>query len=168
MCASTAPLALVSPPELRMPSTKQYKNDGIRPKSRRVCLADKAKRPGPPGVPLEKSVPVAKVMELILQGRGNISRVADAIGTCRVTIARMIDRHPELQEALAQARERFVDDIEEAAIEGAIDGRDGILKIFMLKTQGKKRGYDQSETRDVARDVANAAFEYVLKQTTES
>ena len=151
-----------------MPRTKQYKNQGREPKSKGLLqLAQKAKRPGVPGVALVKSVSVDKVKELILQGRGNISRVADAIGTCRGTIARMVDRHPELQEALAQARERFVDDIEEAAIEAACDGRDGILKIFMLKTQGRKRGYEQGETRDVANDIAKAAFSYVLDKTKD-
>ena len=143
-----------------MPATKAYKDRKVG------RTGEKAKRPHK-GIPLEKSLTVQQVADLITSERGNVSRVADAIGTTRGTVADYIARHPELQNVLAQARERLVDQLEEVAYEQAFDGRDSTLKIFLLKTQGKVRGYDQSESRDIAKDVAMAAFNYVLDKSTK-
>lgn len=62
-------------------------------------LGEKAKRPHP-GVPLDKNV----ILELIQKHHGNLSRVADAIGSNRYCIRRRCDADQELGEALETAR----------------------------------------------------------------
>lgn len=122
-----------------------------------------AKRPKP-GCPLDKDV----IAELITACTGNLSAVADTIGASRGAVRNVVDRHPELQELLRQSRERQLDQLEKAVFQRAIDSNDTTLQLFLLKTQGKSRGYDQDEARQAAKDVANAAFEFIVSKTKAS
>lgn len=121
--------------------------------------ADKCKRPRP-GIPLDQKL----VAKLIIEHTGNVSRVADSIGTERGVIRRLIDRNPDLQELLKQQRERQLDQLEQSCFDRAIQTNDTTLQLFLLKTQGRSRGYDQDEARNAAKDVANAAFEFILSK----
>ena len=113
-----------------------------------------------PGIPLDK----AQVMELIIKHDGNISRVADSIGCHRHTVRHLCDREPELLETLKQARERIIDELEESCWHDAIRHRDTALRCFLLKTQARHRGYDQDEAKNAARDIATAAFDFILSK----
>ncbi len=119
-----------------------------------------AKRPRP-GCPLDKDI-IAKQITLL---NGNLSRVADSIGASRGAVRNVVDRHVELQELLRQARERQLDQLEQSCFDRAIESNDTTLQLFLLKTQGKSRGYDQSDTRDMAKDIANAAFEFIVNKS---
>lgn len=122
-------------------------------------LAEKAKRPRP-GMPLDEKV----ISELITKLQGNLSRVADTIGSSRGAVRNFVDRHPELQAQLRQARERQLDALEQTVFDRAIETNDTTLQLFLLKTQGKSRGYDQDEAKNAAKDVANAAFEFIISK----
>lgn len=124
---------------------------------------DKAIQPRT-GVALEKTVGIEKIKQLITQEHGNISRVADIVGACRGSVRRMCDDSPELLDALKQARERQLDQLEKSCFDRAIETNDTTLQLFLLKTQGKSRGYDQDEARNAAKDVANAAFEFIISK----
>lgn len=117
----------------------------------------KAKKPRP-GIAFDKK----QISQLIKQLHGNVSRVADAVGASRGGLRRFIDNHADLQEELAQSRERQLDELEQTVFDRAIETKDTTLQLFLLKTQGKKRGYDQSEAQQAAREVANAAFDFIL------
>ena len=121
---------------------------------------EKAKQPRP-GVPLDQKI----VADLIAKTNGNLSRVADSMGSHRGAIRRMIDKHPELQELLKQSRERIIDELEECVWERAIDSKDTTLQLFLLKTQARHRGYDQDEAKNSAKDIASAAFDFILTKS---
>ena len=121
-----------------------------------------------PGIPLAKSVSADTVMKLIEKTQGNLSHVADHIGTTRSAIRRMVDANPMLKEALADARERQIDDLEKVVFERAQDSNDTTLQLFLLKTQGKQRGYDQSEAQNTAKDIATAAFDFIINKSKTS
>ena len=126
-------------------------------------LGEKAKRPRP-GMPFDKNI----VLELIRKLQGNLSRVADTIGSSRGAIRNFVDRHPDLQEELRQARERQLDELEKTVFDRAMESNDTTLQLFLLKTQGKSRGYDQSEAQNAAKDIATAAFDFIVNKSKES
>lgn len=122
-------------------------------------LGDKAKRPKP-GIPLDKN----QLLELIAKTHGNLSRVADAMGTTRTSVRNRIEADKELKEALEAARERIIDELEESVWERAIESKDTTLQLFLLKTQARHRGYDQDEAKNAAKDIATAAFDFIISK----
>lgn len=136
------------------------------PKGRNITGA-KARQPRP-GIPLTKTVTPQTVKKLLVQEHGNIARCADIIGTCRGTLRRMIDNNPELQDTLKQCRERQLDQLEQSCFDRAIETNDTTLQLFLLKTQGKSRGYDQSEAQNAAKDIATAAFDFIISKQRQS
>ncbi len=123
-------------------------------------IADVARKPKP-GCPLDFNT----IQKLIHEQHGNVSRVADRIGTSRGAVRQFIDRHPELQEQLKQERERQLDELEQSCFDRAMESNDTGLQAFLLKTQGRHRGYDQSEAQHTAKDIATAAFDYILNKS---
>lgn len=121
-----------------------------------------AKHPKP-GIPLDKEM----MMKLITQEDGNISRVADIMGTTRHTIRRRCDDDQDLNQCLKDARERQLDTLEMSCFDRAIESNDTTLQLFLLKTQGRHRGYDQSEAQHAAKDIATAAFDFILNKANE-
>jgi len=112
-------------------------------------------------MPLDKEV----IAKLIVEQTGNLSRVADRIGSSRGAIRNFVDRHPDLQDLLKQQRERQLDELEKSVFERAIDEKDTTLQLFLLKTQGKSRGYEQSEAQNAAKDIATAAFDFIVNKS---
>jgi|SRR5581483_1713295 len=123
-------------------------------------LGDKAKRPHA-GVPLDTKI----ILKLIKDHRGNLSRVADQMGSTRQSVRRVIDHHQDLKDALAEARERWLDDIEESVLSRAHETNDTALQCFVLKTQGKARGWEQNEAQNAAKDIATAAFDFIVNKS---
>lgn len=113
-----------------------------------------------PGVPLDKNM----LLELIAKHGGNLSRVADAMGSNRYVVRRRIDADKELGEALEIARERQIDELEESVWDRAKKSNDTALQLFLLKTQAKHRGYDQDEAKNAAKDIATAAFDFIISK----
>ena len=123
-------------------------------------IGEKAKRPRP-GVPLDKST----LLALITEEHGNLSRVADRLGTTRYTIRDRCNADPELMKCLEDARERRIDELERSCWDDAIETRDTALRCFLLKTQARHRGYEQDEAKNSARDIATAAFEFITNKS---
>lgn len=140
---------------------------GFPSKAKGNITGAKAKNPLP-GVPLEKTVSIETVKSLLIQEHGNIARCADIIGTCRGTLRNMIDRHAELQNTLKQCRERQLDQLEQSCFDRAIETNDTTLQLFLLKTQGKSRGYDQNEAQNAAKDIATAAFDFIISKQAKA
>lgn len=122
--------------------------------------AEKAKSPRP-GIPFDEKI----VAELIVKETGNVSRVADRLGTSRSAIRNFIKSKTDLQSLLAEQRERQLDELEKSVFDRAIDECDTTLQLFLLKTQGRSRGYDQDDARKLAGDLASAAFEFVVNRS---
>lgn len=123
-------------------------------------VGDKAKQPRP-GVPLDKNL----LLNLIQETHGNLSRVADAIGSTRYSIRRRCEADPELKQALEDARERIIDELEESVWDRALESKDTALQLFLLKTQARHRGYDQDEVKNAAKDIATAAFDFIVNKS---
>lgn len=117
-----------------------------------------------PGIPLAQTVKRETIAKLIEQEHGNLSRIADILGTSRGVIRRACDNSQELQDILRQSRERQIDELEKSVFERAIEEKDTTLQIFLLKTQGKSRGYDQDEAKNTAKDIATAAFDFIISK----
>lgn len=120
-------------------------------------IGEKARNPRP-GIPLDKE----KILELIMKHNGNLSRVADALGTTRTAVRNRCDTDEELKTALAEARERKIDELEEAVIDRAIRTNDTGIQCFLLKTQARGRGYNQEDKTEAAKEIATAAFEFII------
>ncbi len=121
---------------------------------------EKAKQPHA-GIPLDKET----MLRLIAQEHGNLSRVADIMGTTRHAIRNRCDKDDDLKQCLTDARERQLDILEQNVFDRAIDSNDTTLQLFLLKTQAKQRGYDQDEAKNAAKDIATAAFDFIVSKT---
>ncbi len=133
---------------------------GFPSKAKGNIIGDKAKRPKP-GIPLLKE----DIRTLILEEHGNLSRVADRLGTTRTAVRNRCNADPELKEALDEARERKLDRLEHSVWLRAEESNDTGLQCFILKTQGRHRGYDQDDMKNAAKDIASAAFEFIVNKS---
>lgn len=120
---------------------------------------EKAKRPHA-GIALDKQL----IIDTIKKYHGNLSRAADAMGTSRHVLRDRADKDEEINKALIDSRERYIDQLEDSVWERAIDSNDSTIQIFLLKTAGRKRGYDQ-DMQNATGDIAKAAFDYVLNKS---
>lgn len=136
---------------------------GFPSKAKGNIKGEKAKHPRP-GIPLDKQT----MLKLIAQEHGNLSRVADIMGTTRYTIRDRCDKDSELMQCLKDSRERQLDQLEQSCFDRAIETNDTTLQLFLLKTQGKSRGYDQNEAQNAAKDIATAAFDFIVSKQKQS
>lgn len=103
------------------------------------------------------------IIEALKKTRGNISRAADKLGCDRHTIHLRINKEPEIKQTLDNCRERFLDDLEDVFQNKALSG-DTVSGLFLLKTIGKKRGYDQD--RDVmAEGVTRGVLDFIANRS---
>lgn len=120
--------------------------------------ADKAKNPSN-GVKISTEV----IIDALRKSRGNIARAADKIGVTRSCVHLRINKEPEIKAVVDEYRERFIDDLEDVFQNKALNG-DGLACMFLLKTIGKRRGYDQD--RDVmVEGAARAAIDFVMNKS---
>ena len=76
----------------------------------------------------------------IHKSRGLLTAAADSLGVSRSALYDAAKRHPEIQQAIEDARDRTTD-LAEGKLFQKINEGDNTAIIFYLKTQGKKRGY---------------------------
>lgn len=119
---------------------------------------DKARIPIP-GVALDLKL----VENQLKRHRGNIYRTARSIGCARHTIQRLVNRHDHLRQVLEDERERVIDDVEDALLAKCLDEGDTTSIIFMLKTRGRQRGYQQD--MQGTSEVLKSALDYVMNKT---
>lgn len=108
-------------------------------------------------------IPTEDILDAIRKCRGNLSRAADRLGVCRQTLDSRRKSEAVIQSTLDTCRERFLDDLEDVFQNKALSG-DTVSGLFLLKTIGKKRGYDQD--RDViAESTTRAALDFVFNRS---
>lgn len=81
-----------------------------------------------------------QVIDALTAARGMRSLAARALGCTYRTVQRYINEYPEVAQAEVDAHEFMLDTIELKAYDRAMKD-DTTMIIFLLKTQGKKRGY---------------------------
>lgn len=91
-----------------------------------------------------KRATVAQVESLVVEHRGNIAAIARALHVSRATIHNRIAESPTLQAAIEQAREAYVDSVESALYDNALDGN-VVAQIFVMKAHpaAKRRGWGE-------------------------
>lgn len=80
------------------------------------------------------------VAKALVEMSGNISAVARKFGVSRSRVWEFITRRPDLQKVLSDTRETAVDHAESSLLRAILLGEAWAV-AFMLKTQGKSRGY---------------------------
>lgn len=70
----------------------------------------------------------------------------------RATIKEYIKRHPELEQVEEEARERSID-LAESVVMRQMQKENLTAAIFMLNTQGKKRGYSTKQDVEVTGEI---------------
>lgn len=133
---------------------------GFPSKAKGNLKGETAKQPRP-GIPLDKNL----LLKLITEYHGNLSKVADCIGSTRYSIRDRCEKDPELMKCLEDARERRLDRIEQSVWDRAEDSNDTALQCFILKTQGRHRGWEQDDAKNTAKDIATAAFDFILNKS---
>ncbi len=123
-------------------------------------IGETATRPLP-GIPLNRET----IKDLIPKCNGNLSRIAESMGTTRGTVRNRINNDEELKLLLEDIRERRIDILEDACFQDAVEGRDTGLRCFLLKTQARHRGYDQDDNKNAAKDIATAAFDFIVNKS---
>jgi len=122
--------------------------------------AEKARNPHP-GIPYPHDL----ILELIATHKGNVSKVADSLGASRYSMHDRIMKEPVLKQALADARERFIDNIELSVLQRAVEGSDTQLQKFVLQTQAKHRGWADDSNKEIASTLAREAFDFVVNRS---
>lgn len=124
----------------------------------KIISADKAQE-SRPGLPLDKE----KIKELLIKYYGNVTKVSVALKCSRYSITRIIATDPEIKKVLDEARERVVDEVEDAFTARARKG-DTTAAIFFLKTRARNRGYDQDFRADIE-GITRAAMTFALNKS---
>lgn len=78
----------------------------------------------------------------MILNHGNASAAARVLDCTAETVRRYCERHPEVQEA-RESGIRVRLDKAEAALDAAVEQREGWAVCFTLKTIGKVRGYTE-------------------------
>lgn len=104
----------------------------------------------------QKKMDTARVIALIEETSGNVSRCAKKLGCARNTLSAFISNHSTCQQALDNARESMLDEGESSLYDAVKDGESWAI-CFFLKTKGKSRGYiERSEhTGADGKDLTN-------------
>lgn len=105
--------------------------------------------------------------KLIDSKRGNISAVAKSLKVARKTVYAHIKASPYLQDVLADAREKSLDDAEDQ-LGNAVRKGEAWAVCFTLKTQGQERGYiEKTKTEVTGKDGGAIQTEVVYKVEVE-
>lgn len=93
-----------------------------------------------------KKASVPEIESLIAECRGNTAEIARRLHVSRGTIRNRIAESPKLQAAVEQARESYVDSVESALYENALDGNVA-AQIFIMKAHpaAKRRGWGERQ-----------------------
>ena len=91
-----------------------------------------------------KNLQQGEVRHALLASRGLISSAARRLGVVRQSIYNALERWPELREIVEEERELHLDEAETALFKAVKRGEAWAI-CFMLKTQGKARGYTQRQ-----------------------
>lgn len=89
-----------------------------------------------------------EMIDALVATKGMRTKTAKRLKCAYNTVVRYINEYPAVAEAERLARETMLDAIELKAYSQAMQG-DTSLLIFMLKTQGKSRGYIEKSQLDL-------------------
>lgn len=113
-------------------------------------------RPGTPTLARPKTYTHQEVLDAIEASEGIVADAARTLGCCRQTVYTYINDSEDLRDALSNARETALDDLEATAFRLARKGNVKLL-MFILSRLGRDRGWGQKE-----RVIIDGVFEVDL------
>ena len=110
-----------------------------------------------------------QLVSALWQVGGFLSYAAKSLNVNISTVRRMIERYPEVADALDDIRNSRLDFVESKLMQKIEEGELTAI-IFFLKTQGKSRGYSQDlvNADSVLTDAQRKALKELGKHFTES
>lgn len=90
-----------------------------------------------------------QIINALQNSGGMIAHAAKALACNRVSLSRRIQNSESLKQALEDARETTLDDVQSVLIRNAKAG-DNTACIFLLKCLGKSRGFVEKQSMDIA------------------
>jgi hypothetical protein len=87
-----------------------------------------------------KRVIVSDIEPLVDEKHGNVAAIARALGFSRTAVKNCVNKSPVLKEAIDQARQGMLDNVESSLYHEVLAGNVTAM-IFWLKCQGKERGW---------------------------
>lgn len=108
------------------------------------------------------------IARALVSSRGKITQAATMLGIAYATLKRAIDKSPLLQGTLDEIRESTLDAAETILEKRALADEDGSALAFLLKTQGKDRGYGDELTVKVEQTSTRQALEGVMSRLSDS
>ena len=119
------------------------------------------------GRPVRKRHTVADYTEAITKSHGLVAFAARRLGVSRQAVYNMVNRHPEVNEAMIDAREELLD-LAESKVFAAVAR--GNLKIccWVLERLGKHRGYTRqfimTPSGPTAQEISEMSDEELARQ----
>lgn len=101
-----------------------------------------------------RRVPEKEIAVLLAKHFGNISHVARLLGVDRSNLHLRINKSKKLKQITEDARERIVDDAEDA-LHAAVLQKEAWAVCFTLKTLGKSRGYIEKQEVEHSGKIEN-------------
>lgn len=108
------------------------------------------------------------IARALLACNGKITHAAKALGIAYATLRRAVDRSPYLQSVIDEAHESTLDAAETILEKRALADEDGGALAFLLKTQGKERGYGDELTVKVEQASARKELDRVMSRLSDS
>lgn len=106
------------------------------------------------------------VEEKLRELSGNLAAVGRALGVTRQAVSAFVIKHPSLVKVAEECRETFVDNVESALYREALNGN-VTAQIFILKTQGKGRGYVERQELEHSGEITAKVVRIPIKQSKE-
>ena len=97
------------------------------------------------GKPVQKRHTVADYTEAITKSHGLIAFAARRLGVSRQAVYNMVNRHPEINEAMIDAREELLD-LATSNVYAAVARGDLKMSCWILERLGKHRGFTKQIT----------------------
>lgn len=105
----------------------------------------------------------AKLMRAIDGSRGVLSQIARRLGVSRTAVQSYLKKWPDAQIALEDERDKLIDVAEVKLFDMAINKDSEKSLHFLLKTQGKSRGYVEKHEQQISGAIeTRAAIEWSI------
>jgi hypothetical protein len=139
---------------VRQPVTQKQKGKQL-PKRNNDNVASKLHLPASGDVAFKsqkstKTFSQAKVIQLLLNNNGMITKVATIMGCSFVKLKKYIEENEKVKDAINTIDDAVIEEVESHLMDN-IKGGNVAAQIFFLKTRGKKKGYIEDERADLSK-----------------
>lgn len=102
-------------------------------------------------------------LESLKKTLGNISKACEAANVSRSHFYEWVNEDPIFAAAVQDVKDRAIDTVESVAYKLILEEKNPTMTIFYLKTQGKKRGWQENSAVEV---TGNLSIQQVTVEVT--